>query len=286
MASKEKYQKLKDTALSLVPGGQYYVAKKKGKSEEELKWFKRLEYSRAVLLAEAAAAALIGDYPVAVGNAASYVAMSLPATIEKTDPYEYELEKNRLAGEKGTIGKIRRGWHETKTRFKDALSDPEVATYVSLVFAANNLASIGGDKMLYKTFEPIDNIPHFAGGFSYSKLADKFYERGNVAGYLKEKLEKVADKIDEKKGKLHSAAKYAVKKLSEHPKEVLGMGTIAAVGAANEIYEKAGDVLSTSATGKAFFGETDYNRVKDWFVNMGGSLAHYYRESKRKPEKK
>ncbi len=46
----ERYKKIGNTALSLVPGGQHYVAKKKGKSEEELKWYKRLEYSRAAFL--------------------------------------------------------------------------------------------------------------------------------------------------------------------------------------------------------------------------------------------
>lgn len=285
MTSKGKYQKLKDTAISLVPSGQYYVAKKKGKSEEELKWFKRLECSRAVILAEATAAALIGDYPVAVGNMASYLAVSLPVNVEKPDPYEYELEKNRLAGEKGTIGKIRRGWHEAKTRFRDALSDPEVVTYASLALAANNLASIGGEKMLYATVPEVDNITHFAGGFGYSKLADKFYERGNVAGYLKEKLENVADRINEKKSKLHSAAKYVVKKLSEHPDAALGVGTIAALGGANELFEKAGDAVSTSGgAAKAYFGETTYNSVKDWFVNMVGSLAYYYSQNKKNPK--
>ncbi len=125
---------------------------------------------------------------MAVGNFASYLAVSLPVNVEKTDEGAYELEKEKLAAEKGSLGKIRRGWHEVKTRAKDAASDPEVATYVSLAFAANNLASIGGEKMLYKTFEPIDNVTHFAGGFSYSKLADKLYERGNVAGYLPQSM--------------------------------------------------------------------------------------------------
>ncbi len=216
---------------------------------------------------------------------ASYLAVSLPANVEKPDPYEYELEKNRLAGEKGTIGKIRRGWHEAKTRFGDALSDPEVVTYASLALAANNLASIGGEKMLYATVPEVDNITHFAGGFSYSKLADKLYERGNVANHLKEKLENVADGIDEKKSKLHSAAKYVVRKMSEHPKEVLGMGTIAAAGTANELFEKAGDAVSMSGgAAKAYFGETTYNSVKDWFVNMAGSVAHYYSKNKKNPK--
>lgn len=280
----EKYKKLGYAAISLLPGGQYYVAKKKGKSEEELKWYKRLEYSRALSLAEAAAAAIIGDYPAVVGNSFAYALASLPANSEKPDDAKYELEKERLAAEKGPIGKVRRGWHEAKTRFKDALSDPEVVTYASLALAANNLASIGGEKMLYKTWEPIDNLTHFAAGVSYSKVADKLYERGNVANYLKEKLEKVADKIDEKKSKLHSAAKHVVRKMSEHPKEVLGIGTIAAAGTANELFEKAGDAVSRSATAKAFFNETDYNSIKDWFVNMAGSLGYYYSKNKKSPK--
>ncbi len=64
------------------------------------------------------------------------------------------------------------------------------------------------------------------------------------------------------------------------------MGTVAAAGAANEIFEKAGDAVSRSATAKAFFNETNYNSVKDWFVNMAGSLGYYYSKNKKHAENK
>ncbi len=277
---KEKYKKLGDAALSFLPGGQYYVAKKKGKSEEELKWFKRLEYSRAAILAETVAAALMGDYVQTALDLGSYVAVSLPANVEKAGKDEYELEKEKLASEKGSLGKIRRGLHEAKTRLRDAVSDPEVATYLAASYVPHNLAGLGGEKMLYATTPAIDNLTHFAGGFSYSKLADKFYERGGVADYVKEKLEKTADRIKNK------TAKRVLKKLSEHPKEVLGIATVGALGLGMEGFEKAGDTLAKSAGNKAFFGETVYNKTKDIFMDLAGSLTYYYSKNKKHAEDK
>jgi hypothetical protein len=247
--------------LSYLPGGQYLVAQRTGRSEEEIKWFKRLEILRAAFLGLASAGAAVGD-PLSIAiNATAYLFTSIPANVsppksQKTDT-SFEPGRGLCA----------------------VFSSPKLATYFAAGFLANNIAAFGGPNMMYAESSPftnVDTITHFMGGVSFGKMLDTSYRESGVAGKLRKACESLSEKLSG-----DSAAGKGLKKMlnwaGSHAAQLLTVGSFAAIGPMWEATEYFGaQLFRSSSTAVAALRETSFNWIKDMIMNALGAAASYH----------
>lgn len=248
-------------ALSVLPAGQYLLAKEKGRSDEDLKWFKRLEPFRAAFLVLAAAGAAIGD-PLSIGiNLIAYALSSLPANI---DPPNIE-------GSQADALDFNRG-------VRAVLSSPRVMTYVALEFLANNIAAFGGPSMMYaetSSYTNVDYLTHFLGGVAVGKILDLFYDASGAArlfaARVREKIRRMGDDSI-----LAKPVKELLKEVSVHPRFTLVLASFAAIGPFWEGLEWSGSYLfRSSSTAVAALKESVGNWTRDMVMNALGGIASY-----------